>query len=434
MPTDIADTSSEGALTVIGMPWKATDAMKERTKFVLEWERRWNEAEGGHINMAELCRMHGITRQTGYKLVNRYKQANHSLEAVAERSRRPNTSPDALPVEVEDAIAAARKKWPKWGPRKLRRKLVEFNPGMRVPAASTIAKVLKRRGLTQPRRRRRRAPAPAGVTAPFSGCDAPNAVWCIDFKGWFLTADGRRCYPLTLLDAFSRFLLRCEALLEPDGKHVRSILDSAFVEYGLPAAIRSDGGPPFASTGPARLTELSVWLLRLGIRVEIIAPGKPQQNGRLERLHRNIEEETTEPPTADCAAQQRRFDPWRHQWNVERPHESLKLRTPASVYTASSTHYPRPLINPIDEDPNPFSYVTRIDKSGHILWHRRRVLISSALRHEYVELDLREQGGGWDVRWGAIHLGHLDDLRRERGLITPSRRRGAKEVSAMSLL
>jgi transposase InsO family protein len=411
------------------MPWKATNAMKERTKFVLEWERRWNEAEGGPVNMAELCRMHGITRQTGYKLVNRYRQANHDLAAVAELSRRPKTSPHALPVELEDVIVAARKKWPKWGPRKLHRKLVEANPGIPVPGPSVMAKVLKRRGLTQPRRRRRRAPA-AGVTAPFSGCDAANAVWCIDFKGWFLTGDGLRCYPLTLLDAFSRYLLRCEALLEPDGKHVRSILDSAFVEFGLPAAIRSDGGPPFASTGPARLTELSVWLLRLGIRIEIIAPGKPQQNGRLERLHRNIEEETTEPSAANHVAQQRRFDPWRYEWNVERPHEALDLRTPASVYAQSSRRYPRPLIKP---EPEPFSYVARVDKNGFITWDRKRLFISSALKHEYIEIDPRDHGS-WLVRWGAIPLGHLDELRRDRGLITPRRRRGAKEVSAMSLL
>ena len=414
------------------MPWNETDAMKQRIKFVLEWERRWNEAEGGPVNMAELCRMYGISRQTGYKLIRRYRAANDSLDAVAERSRRPNRSPTALPLEVEDLIVAARKKWPKWGPRKLHRKLVDAHPGEPVPGPSVIAKVLKRRGLTEPRRRRRRAPA-SGVAAPFSGCAAPNDVWCIDFKGWFVTGDGRRCYPLTLLDAFSRYLLRCEALLDPDGQHVRSILDSAFLEFGLPAAIRSDGGPPFASTGPARLTELSVWLLRLGIRIEIIAPGKPQQNGRLERLHRNLKAEMASPPAEHVAAQQRRFDPWRREWNAERPHEALNLRTPAAVYTPSAERYPRPLIDVIEHDPNPFSHTVRVDKSGRILWHRKPLFVSSALKHEYLELDLRDDGR-WDVRWGEIFLGYLDDLRRDRGLVTPRRRRGAKDVSAMSLL
>lgn len=327
------------------MTWKATDAMKERTKFVLEWERRWNEAEGGPVNMAELCRMFGISRQTGYKWVTRYRESGHDLRAVAERSRRPKQSPNSLPVELQDLIVAARKHWLRWGPRKLHRPLVEANPGKPIPSASVIAKVLKQRGLTSPRRRRRTRPV-VGIATPFLGCDAPNAVWCMDFKGWFLTADGRRCYPLTLLDAYSRYLLRCEALVDPDGKHVQPILDSAFQEFGLPVAIRSDGGPPFASSGPALLTALSVWLLKLGLRVEIIAPSKPQQNGRLERLHRTLKAETASPPDDDDRAQQRRFDYWRHEYNVARPHEALGQRRPASVYVASRRSYPRPLIHP----------------------------------------------------------------------------------------
>ena len=161
---------------------------------------------------------------------------------MAERSRRPNTSPNALSAELEDLIVVARKYYPRWGPRKLHARLVERNPGIYVPSPSAIAKVLKRRGMTKPRRRRRRGAA-LGVTAPFSGCTKPNDVWCIDFKGWFVTGDGIRCSPLTLIDAFSRFLLRCEALVDPDGKQVKRILDSAFLEYGLPAAMRSDGGP-----------------------------------------------------------------------------------------------------------------------------------------------------------------------------------------------
>jgi transposase InsO family protein len=411
------------------MPWKETDAMKERTEFVLEWERRWNEAEGGPMNMAELCRMFGVSRQTGYTWVSRYREAKHDLRAVADRSRRPKTFPTALSAELEDIIVAARKQWPKWGPRKLRDRLVELNPGISVPSASVMSKVLKRRGLTVPRRRRR-AVSPAGVTAPFSNCDSPNAVWCIDFKGWFLTQDTVRCYPLTLLDAFSRYLLRCEALCDPNGKQVQTILDSAFLEFGLPLAIRSDGGPPFASTGPARLTELSVWLLQLGIRIEIIAPGKPQQNGRLERLHRTLKAETATPPQADCKAQQRCFDLWRRQYNHERPHEALKMRRPATVYSPSPRRYPRPLVKVTFDT---FGETARVDEHGFIKWHRRKVFISSALKCEYVQFTPNFDGT-WNVRWGAIALGRLDEHRPDRGLIIARRPRGKKEVSGMSLL
>lgn len=411
------------------MAWKETDAMKERTKFVLEWERRWNEAEGGLVNLSELCRMFGISRQTGYTWIARYREANNDLAAVAERSRRPKSSPNAISPEIEDLIVAARKNFPRWGPRKLHARLVEQNPGKYVPSASAIAKILMHRGLTTPRRRRRRVAA-VGVAAPFSGCAEPNAVWCIDFKGWFFTGDGLRCYPLTLIDAFSRYLVRCEALLEPDGRQVRRVLESAFLEFGLPAALRSDGGPPFASTGPARLTELSVWLLRLGVRIEIIAPGKPQQNGRLERLHRTLKAETASPPAADRIAQQRVFDMWRGEYNHERPHEALRMRRPGTIYVPSKRAYPRPFLAHHFE---PFSEVARVDKYGFIKWHRRNVLISSALKHEYVELEVNPGvDGRWDVRWGSIPLGYLDEHRPERGLVVARRRRGSKEVSGMS--
>ena len=411
------------------MAWKATDAMKERLKFVLEWEKRWNEAEGGLVNMAELCRMFGVSRPTGYRWVDRYREADHDVGAVVERSRRPKTSPNATVPELEDLIVEARKLHPKWGPRKLHRRLVEANPGKPIPSPSLMSKILKRRGMTVPRRRRRGSAPAAGVAAPFSSCVAPNAVWCMDFKGWFLTGDGVRCYPFTLIDAFSRYLLRCEALVDPIGEHVKKILDSAFQEFGLPLALRSDGGPPFASTGPARLTDVSVWVLQLGVRVELIAPGKPQQNGRLERLHRTLKAETTSPPGENCRAQQRVFDVWRREYNYERPHEALGQRQPASVYVSSPRRYPRPLLKSQFE---PFSEVARIDKNGCVRWHQRNVFISSALRHEYVQFEYCDDGR-WDVSWGAIPLGHLDEDHPKRGLIVARRKRGEAKVSGMSL-
>jgi putative transposase len=265
----------------------------------------------------------------------------------------------------------------------------------------------------------------------FKCCIASNDVWCIDFKGWFVTGDGIRCYPLTLIDAFSRMLLRCEALVEPDGKQVQRVLDSAFQEFGLPRVMRSDGGPPFASTGPARLTELSVWLLKLGIEIEIIAPGKPQQNGRLERLHRTLKAETASPPEKTFIAQQRVFDVWRGQYNHIRPHEALGMRRPADVFVRSRLLYPRPLLKPSFSEP--FSHVVRLDRSGAAKWNRGNLHISSALAYEHVEFDRDfEIEGRWTVHWGAICLGYVDESHPDRGLVIPRRRRGDDEVSRMS--
>jgi putative transposase len=409
------------------MTWKATDPLKERTKFVLEWEERWKAAEGGHVNMAELCRMFGVSRPTGYTWVERYRAGDHDLLAVKERSRRPKTSPTAISPKLEDLVVEARKAYPRWGPRKLHAMLVDRNPGISVPSASAMAKILKRRGLTRVRRRRRRS-IPMGITAPFSGCELPNDVWCIDFKGWFRTNDQVKCYPLTLIDGFSRYLLRCEALIEPDGKQVQRILDSAFHEFGRPVAMRSDGGPPFASSGPAMLTTTMVWLLKLGITIEVIAPGKPQQNGRLERFHRTLQEETASPPAIDCAAQQRVFDKWRGEYNHVRPHEALGQRRPGIIYSASKLEYPCPRVEPFHDEP--FGEVARVDKHGFIKWHRKRVMISSALRHELIDLEIsRDVDGQWDVRWGEIYLGYLDEHRRERGLVPVRRKRGITVLS-----
>lgn len=238
------------------MPWNETDVDKERVKFVLEWERRWHEGEG-RVNMAELCRIFGISRETGYRWVSRFVEAGHRIEAVQELSRRPKNSPNAISDEIQNLVVAARKLYPKWGPRKLEAWLRGRFPEAAIPRASTIGELLKRRGLTTPRKRTRKRTPPA--TEPFAEATAPNTTWCIDFKGKFRLRDGKWCHVLTLVDAFSRYLLRAEALLEPDGKHVQHVLDSAFHEFGLPRAMRSDNGPPFASTGAGGLTQLSVW-------------------------------------------------------------------------------------------------------------------------------------------------------------------------------
>lgn len=407
------------------MPWKETDAMKERTRLVLEWERRWNANEG-EVNISELCREFGISRECGYKWIERYREANHDVRAVEERSRRPHHSPTVTDEATQALIVAARKAHPRWGPRKLRAWLMERFPGKPMPSDSAVAVILKRHGMVRPAKRRRLRSPDTTVSPPFVDCDAPNRVWCVDFKGWFRTRDGVKCYPLTITDAYSRYVLRCEAMTDPDGRGVFAVFDSAFKEFGLPDAIRSDGGPPFASTGPAGLTRLSVWWLELGIRVERIAPGKPQQNGRHERMHRTLKADVE--IQANVNRQQRAFDLWRREFNDERPHEALAMKTPAKVYGPSSHRYPRKLLK---FEPSTWNYAAQVDKSGFIRFARRKVFVSSALRHINVELE-RVAETKWKVRWGAILLGHIDGHALDRGVVPIRRRRN--QISVLSLV
>jgi transposase InsO family protein len=289
--------------------------------------------------------------------------------------------------------------------------------------------VLDRNGLTKRRRKRRRTPV--AVTKPFARCDRPNAVWCIDFKGKFRTRDGTWCHVLTVVDAYSRFLIRAEVLTKPTGREVMRILDGAFIEFGLPTAIRSDNGPPFASTGAGGLTELSVWWLQLGIHVERIQPGKPQQNGRQERLHRTLEEVVSEP-AANPRAQQRVIDVWRRQYNELRPHEALKLRTPDAVYERASRRYPCKLRDTRDLTHEP-DEIYRLDKLGRLRFRRRWIHISSALAYAYVGV-CAEDWTVYGVHFAGIPLGTFDTDNLARGLRIPRRRRlKPGEVSGMSL-
>lgn len=402
-----------------------TEPVKQRMKFILEWERRWNEGEGV-VNMSQLCRVFGVSRQTGYKWVCRYRDADHDIRVMEEQSRRPHRSPHAIRDEIQDVVVEARKLHPRWGPRKLKRWLEERSPEVDWPSASAMGEILRRRGLTRPVRRRRRAVPSA---QPFERCDRPNATWCIDFKGKFRLEDGNWCHVLTLVDAYSRYLLRSEALLEPNGRLVERVCDSAFLEFGLPKAMRSDNGPPFASTGPGGLSALSVWWLKLGIRLERIQPGKPQQNGRQERLHRTLEE-VVAAPARDVRAQQRALDDWRREYNEERPHEALGQRPPLSAYERSHRTYPRPSIRLTAPA---FCDEVCLDRNGCLRIKRRKLRVSSALAYEHVFLD-RFDGRRWEVSYGPILLGHFDLERLDRGLIRKrARKRPPSEVSTMSL-
>ena len=398
--------------------------MNERCRFILAWEQRLEEAQGGRGNVADLCRQFGVSRTTGHLWINRYQDSGFDLRAMEERSRAPHHHPATVSQAMEDRIVEARKLNPHWGPRTLRRWLIDRGSTRAIPSHSCISQIFKRRGLIKPRGRRPRG-KPLSVVAPFPACASVNDTWCIDFKGWFRTLDRVKCYPLTLIDACSRFLLRCEPLLDPDGFETKRILDSAFCEFGLPSAIRSDGGPPFASTGPTCLSRLMVWLLHLGITIEVIAPAKPQQNGRLERFHRTLKLEV--PPAASIREQIRSYDAFRRTYNFERPHHALALSTPGSVYFPSTVRYPRKLIGTDCSQIIP-GHVESVDRDGFIRWHRNRIFISQALSLELVTVSPGE-GTRWQVFFGAIPLGHFDPSDSSRRLVGFRRPKGPMRLS-----
>lgn len=367
--------------------------MNERVEFIGLYRRdEWS--------MAELCREFGISRKTGYKWVERYRQ--HGVEGLADHSRAPRRHPNGVPTEIEEKIVAFRRIHRYWGPDKLRIRLLRLHPRTAWPAVSTFGEILKRHGLVVPRRRSRRTPP---YTAPFRGSKQPNDVWCADFKGWFRTGDGSRCDPFTLSDSYSRFLIRCQAVLRPNYDHVKPLFDAAFREYGLPRAIRTDNGPPFATTTVGGLSRLSIWWLKLGIIPERIEPGKPEQNGRHERMHRTLKEATATPPRQSLRTQQKAFDRFRKEYNEERPHQALKNLTPADLFCRSPRRYPLRIL----EITYPRGTVTRhIRAQGEFRWHGQQVFLSETLAGEDVAFS-PITGQRWQIRWGEIKLAIYDE-------------------------
>jgi putative transposase len=380
------------------MPWSETCAMDERMRFVVA-------ASEDEAVMSEVCAEFGISRQTGYKWLARY--AAEGAEGLKERSRAPIRHGRARDEDLVAAALALRERHPTWGPKKLRRTLADRLPEVAPPARSTIGDWLRKEGLTQSRRPRKRCPP---FSSPFLAADAPNAVWCADFKGWFMTGDRQRCDPLTISDAMSRYLLRCQAVAQTDGEHVRPVFDAAFCEFGLPLAIRSDNGPPFASVGAGGLSRLAVWWIKLGVRPERIEPGKPTQNGRHERMHRTLKAETADPPAATLAEQQRRFDEFRAVYNHERPHEALEFATPGALYRASDRTYPCALREPDYPDD---CAVRRVRSNGVIKWAGDLIFVSEALIGEPVAIEETE-AGEWRVRYAEVELGCIDKSGRLR--------------------
>ncbi|MDX8496744.1 IS481 family transposase [Mesorhizobium sp. VK22B] len=375
------------------MPWRECSVMEERLRFVA----RLLEGEG----MSEVCRAFGISRKTGYKIFNRYRQ--EGLEALCDRSRRPVRYANQLPGQIERLIVETKREKPHWGARKIRELLIRKLAGdVRIPAKSTVHATLDRHGLVSQARKRNRANKAMGT--PLSQAVEPNDLWCADFKGEFKLGNGCYCYPLTVTDQASRYLLACEALESTKETPVIETFVRLFKERGLPAAIRSDNGLPFASpNGLYNLSRLSVWWLRLGISLERIKPGKPQQNGRHERMHLTLKKEATRPAGMNALQQQARFDDFMSEFNAERPHEGIGMKVPAQLYIASSRPYSGlpELIYPFhDKD-------IMVTACGRVCMHRKKINISTVLAGQ--RLGITEVDDGiWLVSFMHYDLGYID--------------------------
>jgi len=373
------------------MPWRECKRMDERLRFVA----RLLEGE----KMAALCREFGISRPTGYKVFNRYKDLG--LEGLLDRTRRPYRHANRLPFQVERTIVTLRQEHPTWGAVKIREKLIRDFPMVPTPAKSTVHAVLDRHGLIEPRRRRRHK----AEGTPLSSTSSPNGLWCADFKGEFRLGNRRYCYPLTISDYSSRFLLACEGLESTQSTFAFAVFERVFKEYGLPQAIRTDNGVPFASPNALfGLSRLSVWWLRLGINLERIKPGHPQQNGRHERLHLTLKKEATRPPSYNFLQQQLRFDEFIEVYNHQRPHQALGGRYPAELYTPSARIYRAP------EPPEyPFhDRIVRVTQCGRICIGKRKINLSIVFAGQFV--GIREVADKiWLVSFLDFDLGYFDE-------------------------
>lgn len=350
----------------------------------------------GELTIADLCRLYKISRDTGYKWLNRFKK--DGLEGLKDKSRAPLVQAFATDSNLEKQIIDIRIQWPTWGPKKVRAFLVRHYPKMLWPSTTTIGNLFDKHGLTVSRKYRRRVPP---RTEPLAHCQQPNDVWCMDFKGYFTTSTGDKCDPFTLTDACSRFLIRCVKLDFNRTEQVWGVLDAAFREYGLPLYLRSDNGPPFASCAPGRLSKISINLIKAGVIPEYIEPGKPQQNGRHERMHLTLKNETATPPENTLDLQKIKFREFQEYFNFIRPHEALNQKVPADVYRFSERKWDGHLRAPEYLE----SQITRkVMISGCISLKGKNLFISEILAGEYVGVD-ETIDGNLEVRYGPIILG-----------------------------
>jgi transposase InsO family protein len=346
-----------------------SSVMDEKLRFVFEYER-------DEQTMGELCSRFGICRDTGYVWLRRYRQ--YGVKGLAELNRAAHRHPNQTAAELEQAVLELREAHMRWGPRKLKRILERDQPGRRWPATSTVGEIVKRAGLVVARKKRRRIEP---YTQPLAHAVECNRVWCADFKGWFRSGDGTRIDPLTVTDACSRYLLRSQAVEKTDTERVRAIFEAAFREYGLPWAIRTDNGAPFASSAVGGLSRLAVWWIKLGIEHERIQAGHPEQNGRHERMHRTLKQDLH--PAPDWRGQQRELDRFRHNFNQVRPHEALDMQTPASVYEPSPRPYPAR--EPEVEYPDSME-VRTVKSHGHFRWKKKDYFLTEVLWGEPIGL------------------------------------------------
>ncbi len=378
--------------------------MNERIKLITDYLE-------GECAISELAAQYGVSRKTVYKWIERYEQ--RSWEGLQDQSRAARHHPNAVSQEMEVRVLELKAAKPLWGAPKLRWKLLGLVGPEQCPAESTISEILRRHGLSRLARRAHRA---VPSQRPLSHCQAVNQVWSADFKGWFRTQDGSKCVPLTISDAHSRYLLCCQGLNPATTRLVvQPLFILTFRAHGMPGALRTDNGTPFASTGLGGLTALSVWWVRLGIQLERIEPAQPQQNGRHERLHRTLQEATANPPRANLRAQQRAFNSFRLEYNQERPHEALGQQPPATLYQPSAREYPERLP---EQRGYPDEWEKRmVRKEGQMKWKGQDVLVSGALRGQ--EIGLQPVGEGlWAVYFEDLELGLFDE---RHGRIQPAR-------------
>lgn len=385
--------SPDWATPTFGMPWNQTAPMTERSRFVALHQE-------GCYSMTELCDRFGISRKTGYKWLGRF--AETGLSGLADQSRAPHACPHRTPKSIETALVRAREAHPHWGPKKLVAYLARKQPELALPAISTAGDILDRHGLVKARPRRAKPVHPGNTSLKV---DAPNQVWIADFKGQFLTGNGEWCYPLTVTDAHSRFLLACQALPSTQSAGAQPVFSRLFAEYGLPVAMRTDNGTPFASTALAGLSRLNLYWIKLGIRHQRIDPGHPEQNGRHERMHKTLKAETTRPPQYNLSLQQGRFADFQLEYNEERPHEALAQEPPRSHYTASER--PLPLRAPAPEYPGHL-LTRRVSSGGTISFGAKPLFLTEVLAGERIGLE-EIADGLWSLYFYDVLVGRFNE-------------------------